>query len=788
MNAFQGKRRGAEESGSNVIRKMIFRYLPYWPLYAAILVLSVICAVVYLRYAVPVYEATATILIKDEKKGMDNSQLLQGLDMLGSSKIVENETEVISSRQLLRQVVSKLHLYAPVIQEGKIVSRSAYTSSPISVEVREPELIRDPTTDVDPVAFTYDDKKKLVYIEGKSYPLDKWGMTPYGELKFIPNINYRKSDNEDPFKFQLRSVKKVVNSLVTRLVVVPSSKTGTVLTLSLQDEVPKRGEDILNELISAYNTAAINDKNVLATNTLNFVKERLRFVVNELDSVESRLQQFKTTKGIVDISEQGKQFLATVGTNDQRISELNVQLAVLDQVQSYVNGRGAKDGIVPSTLGVNDPLLTQLLDKLYTAETEYDRLRKTTAENNPILTTIADQIARLKPTILENLAAQRRNLEASKRNISSSTTQYSSMLRNIPTNEKELLEISRQQSIKNNIYTFLLQKREETALSYASTVADSRLIDDAESSIVPVSPKKGLILLVAILLGLFIATAIIIVKEVLNRNVLFRAEIEELTNTPIIAEISQDNTKEPLVIGEGKRNHIAEEFRQLRTSLGYMGINARKKKVLLTSTITGEGKSFICANLGVSLALTGKKVVIIELDLRKPALSNIVNVSRETGITNYFIGDKEADEIIKRTPVNENLFIIPSGPIPPNPSELILGSRMTELLTYLEGIFDYIIIDTAPVNPVTDAYILSPLCDATLYVIRHGYTPKASVEMIDRNNKVRSLKNLAIVFNGVKARGIGNYGFGYGYGYGTGYGYAEGEEGKGKKKKKGIVA
>src|SRR6478735_2470628 len=383
-------------------------------------------------------------------------------------------------------------------------------------------------------------------------------MTPYGELKFIKNINYRKSDNDDPFKFQLRSIKRVVNSLSLHLVVIPASKTGTVLTLNLQDEVPKRAEDILNELISAYNTANINDKNVLATNTLNFVKERLRFVVNELDSVESRLQQFKTQKGIVDISEQGKQFLATVGTNDQRISELNVQIAVLDQVQSYVNGRGAQSGIVPSTLGVNDPLLTQLLDKLYTAESEYERLRKTTAENNPILTNIADQIARLKPTILENLAGQRRSLEASKRNISTTTTQYSSMLRNIPTNEKELLEISRQQSIKNNIYTFLLQKREETALSYASTVADSRLVDAAQSGIAPVSPKKGLILMVSVLLGLFLATAIILVKEVLNRNVLFRSEIEDLTNIPIIAEISQDNSKDALVIGEGKRNHIAE--------------------------------------------------------------------------------------------------------------------------------------------------------------------------------------------------------------------------------------
>lgn len=773
------RKNGFEESGSNVFNKLLFRYLPYWPLFVAMLIFSIILAAIYLRYTIPIYQSSATILIKDQKKGMDDSQLLEGLNMLGSTKIVENEIEVIRSRSLSSQVVRKLHLYAPITQEGSVISKGAYAISPVRLEHKNPDSL----VPVKKVYFSYDDKKGQVTIDDKAYKVSEWVKTPYGELRFYNNPYYDGTQSADPLFFSLYPVRNVTRSVVSNLDVNPVSKMGTVISLSFRDPVPQRGEDILNELIAEYNKANINDKNALAANTLAFVQDRLHFVVQELDSVESRIQQYKTQKGIVDISEQGRQFLATVGENDARVSEINVQLAVLDQVQSYVTTNSSKAGIVPSTLGVNDPVLSQLLDRLYAAESQYERLKKTTAENNPMMVSLQDEIAKIRPGIMDNISAQRRNLEASKRNISNTNRQYSSMLRTVPTKERELLEISRQQSIKNNIYTFLLQKREETALSYASTVADSRLIDHAESTAGPVSPKPQFVYLLAVLLGLSLTIGVITIKEVLNRNVLFRSEIEEMTTFPIIGEIAYDNSKEPIVIAEGKRNFIAEQFRQLRTSLGYMGINNRKKKILLTSTIPGEGKSFIAGNLGISLALTGKKVVLIELDLRKPKLSNMFNISREVGITNFFIGDKEADEIIKRTEQNENLFIIPSGPIPPNPSELILNGRMEELLNYLETVFDYVIIDTAPVSPVTDAYILSPMCDATLYIVRHGYTPKAYVQMLDHNNKVKGLKNLAIVFNGVRSRGIGRYDYGYGYGqsYGYGYGYDEKEE---KKKKK----
>jgi capsular exopolysaccharide synthesis family protein len=274
-------------------------------------------------------------------------------------------------------------------------------------------------------------------------------------------------------------------------------------------------------------------------------------------------------------------------------------------------------------------------------------------------------------------------------------------------------------------------------------------------------------------IALLAGVSILTFKEMLNPNILFRKEIEGFTTAPIIGEIAYDKTKEPIVVADGKRNVVAEQFRQLRTSLSYIGINSRHKKILVTSTISGEGKSFISANLGVTLALAGKKVVLLELDLRKPKLSGIFKVKSAVGITNYLVGDVNVEDIIKETKVHNNLWIISSGPIPPNPSELIMNGKLNELLTYLESCFDYVIIDTAPVGPVTDAFIISPLCDATLYVVRHGATPKIAIKKLDSISKQGRLKNIAIVFNGVKSRGMGRYGYEYGYGYGNGYGYTE---------------
>jgi tyrosine-protein kinase Etk/Wzc len=773
-------KKGIEDKDANVFRDVLFKYLPYWPLFLTLFGVFLALAWVYLRYATPVYETTATILVKDEKKGVDDANLMEQLDLFGSKKLVENEIEVLKSRMLMHQVVEELSLYAPVTYKGTVKSKSAYVLSPVIIQAMNPDSVRLEKK----VLFSYDSLNRAVIIEGKHYPLNQWVSDGENTIRFLPNPNYEAPEEKKQLFYSIFDPKGITDNLLEHLKVLQAAKLASVIDLTLRDPVPKRSEDILNGLIAVYNKAAVNDKNAQALNTLKFINERLGLVVSSLDSVEHGIQQYKTNEGIVDISAQGQLYLDNVGANDQKMSTVNVQLAVLDQVEKYVASKNNEPGIVPSTLGVDDAGLAALLSKLYDLEVQYDGLSKTTAENNPILVTIRNEIDKIKPNILENIRSLKSNLQASLKNLSGNTSNYASVLKGLPQKERGLIAISRQQTIENGIYSFLLQKREETALSYNSAVADTRIVDHANSTVDPVSPKKILIYVVAVLAAIMAAAALIAIYEVLNQTIVFRSEIDQYTVVPVVGEIMQDNSHAELIMEEGKRSIIAEQFRQLRTSLAYIGINGRKKKVLVTSSISSEGKSFVAANLAITLALTDKKVVLLEMDLRKPKLSHLFNVSREVGLTNYFIGDKDADHIIKSTPINKNLFIIPSGAIPPNPSELILNGRLEELLKYLETVFDYIIIDTAPVSPVTDAYIISPMCDATLYIVRHKVTPKGFIKMLDENIGMRGLKNMAIIFNGVKGRGLGRYGYGYGYGYGGSYGYDQEQTKKEKKSKK----
>jgi capsular exopolysaccharide synthesis family protein len=771
-----------EEEEGSLFSQVLFKYLPYWPLFLCLLLIAGTGAYFYLHYAVPVYESAATILVKDEKKGLDdNSNLMEQLNLFGSKKLVENEIEVIQSRTLMREVVKNLDLYAPVTQEGRINSRPAYLISPIVVQVRNPDSLIEQKK----IYFTFDSANREVSIPGGKYPLGQWIKRSYGEIRFVANPNYQVPDKRRPMFFSLRSVRAVTDELLNDLKVTQATKLSSVIDLKIKDAIPKRGEDILNGLIGEYNKAGISDKNALAANTLRFINERLGIVASELDSVEHGIQKYKTEEGIVDISAQGQLYLNNVGANDQKLSELNVQLAVLDQVESYVQAKSGQAGIVPSTFGVEDPELEALLTKLYDLEVKYEGLSKTTAENNPVLISLRHEIEKIKPSILDNVESLKKNLTAGKGNLITTSNNYASILKALPAKERKLVEISRQQGIKNSIYSFLLQKREETALTFSSAIPDTRIIDSAATTVKPVSPKPLLIWALAIVAAIGMGAGLIAIREGLNQRIVFRSEVEKYTSVPVIGEIMyQPMGDNNLVVTQGQRTVIAEQFRQLRTSMAYIGINSRKKKILITSTISGEGKSFIASNLAMSLALTDKKVVLLELDLRKPKISQLFDVSREVGITNYFIGNKDADHIIKRTEISNNLFIIPSGAIPPNPSELILNGKLEELLQYLDTVFDYIIIDTAPVAPVTDAYILSPLCDATLYVVRHKKTPKGYIKMLDENMKIRGLKNLAIVFNGVKNRGMGGINYGYGYGYGKDYGYGYSEEKKTRKKDK----
>lgn len=750
-----------ENSESSFFEDFSYKYLPFWPLFIFFLIVFLVSAWVYLRYTTPVYAISSTLLINDEKKGADENKIEEALNLLSSNKIVENEIEVIKSRKLMEEVVKDLHLYAPVYEEGKVKVNSAYLFSPVSIEVSEPEKLKPFFN----IYFTYNSKNRRVIIDKNAYPLDTMVATPYGNIKFTANKHYWRP-TQKPLYFSLIQPKQIANSILGNLYVSATSKQSSIVNLYLKDEVPKRGEDILNELMDKYNNDAIEYKNTLAKNTIAFVDERLKLVSDELNSVEKKIQGYKTRKGIVDLSEQGKQYLQIVGENDQKLADVNTRLAVLDQVENYVTAKDNSAGIVPATLGVNDPVLTKLLDRLYQSEIDIEKLKKTTAANNPILESITNEREKIRPSILENIRNQKINLEVSRNNLSSTSRSYNSNLQSIPQQERELLNVSREQSIKNNVYSFLLQKREETALAYASNLVNSKIVSPAQSTIAPVSPKRNIIYLVAVVLAFVFSMALVSFKELFTGKILFRSHIEKYTNIPIVAEISNFKEKKGILVKGNNNRVIQEQFRQLRAATGLFSKTNTKKKILVTSSIPGEGKSVISANLALSLSRSGKKIALLDLDIRNPEISKNFQVSKTIGVANFLEGNIKPAEIINSSDF-PNLDIIPAGETKENPTELLLNGKLAELFEYLEATYDYIVMDTPPVNSVTDAYILSELCDFSLYVIRHKYTPKTFIKKLDDNNKMKPLKNISIVFNGIKPRGFikGDYGYGYGYGY-----------------------
>lgn len=765
--------KSGSKKDENLIIGLWNKFFPYWPLFIVLILIFLAGAWTYLQYSTPLYQASASILIKDEKKGSDESKLSESLNYLSSKKIVENEIEVLRSKLLMKQVVKSKRLYASVFEEGKLKPKLAYSTSPINIEYRNIDTLNKKKK----VYFLYNDTAQKVIINDQAYPANQWVTTSYGVMKFVPRANYKVSKNA--LFFTLDNLKEVVNNFASKLTVSSVSKLSSVISLSIRDESPERAEDVLREVLAGYNKILSDEKNNLASNTSTFVEERLRNEKHDLDSIERKIQKYKSSRDALDISSQGKLYLENVSSNDQKLSEVNTQLSILKQLRGYLVSKNNSGGIVPSTVGVNDPLLSQLLNKLYDAELQYEKLKKTTAENNPVLVSLADEINKIKPSILENIESQQRSLQLNKNNLNATNGSYTSMMQAIPQKEKELVDISREYSIKSNIYNFLLQRREEAALSYSSNTLNNRVVDEPESSTAPVSPNRNLIYLISIILAFIVGISLVIGKELLSRKVLYRYDIENLTNFPVIAEISYEKTKNPLVISGPSRSLIAEQFRRLRASLSYVGIVDGKKKILITSTISGEGKSFIAANLGLTLAIAGKKVIILELDLTNPSLSDKLDVYEQKGLTSYLQGESLPEEIIRKTEASKNLFIIPAGDLADNPSELIMNRKIEDLFAYLEERYDYVLVDTAPVSALSDAYILSPLCDSTLYIVRHNYTPKAGLQRLDENNKINELKNVAIVFNSVEPRGFSKSDYGYGY---TSYGYLNNPKNKSTKR------
>lgn len=747
----------------NLFRLIIQTFFPFWPLFLILIIGCLLAAWGYLQYATPIYEASASIIIKDEQKGVDDSKIMESINPFDSKKIVENEIEVLQSRDLMNAVVGVLNLYAPVYEDIGMRSKSAYTSTPIRVVVNEPKKIRISNEEPEKFSFSYDFEKEEVLFLGEKHALNEWIEISNGHtIMFVKNDRRNRKTN-NPLFFNIVNPKIISDGLVEELGVEVTNKLSSVVNLSIKDPVPERAEDILDQLIREYNQKIIDDRKELAFNTLAFIEDRIENVEKDLGELENKIEEYRSNEGVIDLSEQGRLYLQDVGENDKQITELELQLAVLNNVESYVISKGSTGGIVPSTLGVNDPILSQLIERLYNLEVEYEKLKRTTAENNPILTSISNQIGKIRPSILENVNSQRQNLQSRLNNLNSNNRRFNSTLGNIPRKERTLLEINRGKTIKNNLFSYLLQKREETALANIPTNENSALVNRAEASLGPVSPKPLFAYFIGFSMALVLGISFVKGKEILSGKILFRSEIEGYTQIPIIAELFHIKLPHSKKFKKPEDFVLIEQLRHLGARLGLYRRDFKQRRILITSGISGEGKSFVSSNLAYSLAHTGKKVVLVDMDFRKPFASELFELSSSKGIIGFLKNEVDYNKIVHPSGVNSNLFIVPTGAKGDDYSEILLNGKLEILMESLSEDFEYVILDSAPINVLAEVNLLAEFSDKTLYIIRHGHTSKESVKRLDDSAILNSLKNVSIVFNGLKSRGMVETEYGYGY-------------------------
>lgn len=764
-----------EQTEVNVFLQLMQRYMPFWPLFVITTTLSLAVAFVYVRSQQRIYVASSKVLLKDPNKGTGETKILEALNIFGDQKVVDNEVVVLRSSNLMQEVVRDLHLYAYVYNEGKVRVEELYKeNSPVWFRTTQPEKLSQSKK----YYFKVDWNRQLINIDNKTVHFNDSLVLNNCVIIVEPNPAYPKNLAGKNYYVEFNSVYGASMSIINDLKATPFSVQSTVLDVRLETPVPQKGIDILTKLFQVYIARGIEDKNETAARTLAFIDARLVDVSSSLDSVEKNVQNYKSQNQVIDLSTQGQLFLTLVGESDRAKAEADLKLNVLNEVSSYINSQDKKTGTVPSLAFSKDPVLMSLIEKLKDAELQLQKSRAIGGEKSDAVVFAQQMVDQLHTDIKENIESNRRTILASRNAASSIINTNNSLLNGIPKKERGLVDVKREQAIKNYIYNYLLQKREETSLNSASTIADLRIVESA-SAIGPIKPVVKNFYVGGLMVGIFLAILIVLVREQLNRKVLFRSEIEEKTKVPVVGEIIQIASKDPIVILEGKRTIIAEQFRSLRTNLSFMALNEDAKTTLITSNISGEGKSFISINLAISHTLTNKKVALLELDLRKPRLSNLLGVTRDPGISNYLVGKIPLDGIIKETKI-KNLSVISAGAIPPNPSELILSNKFKEMIAELKLKFDYLVMDSAPIGPVSDSLLLKDHADTTIFVVRHNITPKIYLKQIEGLNQQKKFDNMCIVFNGLKRRGIGgNYGYG-GYGnygnYGSGYGYGYGSQ------------
>lgn len=788
------------------IQQLLFKYIIHWPWFVGAVLVCLIGAWIYLRMATPVYNISATVLIKDDKKG-GNTGSMVGLEELGlsglisSSQNIDNELEVLRSKTLVKEVINLLNLYVSYTDEDGFPSKNMYKTSPVLVSLtpQEAEKLTDPMV-VEMALYgegglevnvTVGDKEYQKHFEKLPavFPMDE-GTSAF--FQSPDSLSLKKdtmeaSSNIRHITAKIKSPMKVARAYCENLKIEPTSKTTSVAVISLKNSSLQRGQDFINQLLEMYNRNTNNDKNEIAQKTAEFIDERINIISKELGSTEANLENFKRNAGITDLTSEAQIALTGNAEYEKKRVENRTQISLIEDLRKYI--RGNEYEVLPGNIGLQDPGLVATIERYNEMLVERKRLLRTSTENNPTIINLDTSIRAMKSNVQATLDGSLKGLLITKADLEREASRFSRRISDAPGQERQFVSIARQQEIKAGLYLMLLQKREENAIALAATANNAKIIDEAIADDIPVSPKRRMIYLIALVLGVGIPVGIIYLIGLTKFKLEGRADVEKLTTIPIVGDIpltDEKNEKDgSIAVFENQNNLMSETFRNIRTNLQFM-LQNDKKVILVTSTVSGEGKSFISANLAISLSLLGKKVVIVGLDIRKPGLNKVFRLStKEKGITLY-LANPETDlmSLVQPSDINQNLYILPGGTVPPNPTELLARDGLDKAIEILKKSFDYVILDTAPVGMVTDTLLIGRVADLSVYVCRADYTHKVEYTLINELAEEKKLPNLCTVINGVDLKrrkygyyyGYGKYGKYYGYDKRYGYGYGYGQE------------
>ena len=779
-----------------------------WQWFLLSLIICFCVALIYLRYAEPVYQVSARMLIKDENRKRNTNQMLAGVEDLGfltNSTGIDNEVEVLKSRVLLRDVVKDLKLYTEYRSQGRVRDHIVYQTQPVIIDL-DPEHL-------DSLDFNLLEKtqwfKMKVWREGRKYMVEGSAMENKTELKaFIHKADSLPTSFKTPlgiitvtenagrefepgktYLVTIRPPMQVATEYLSRLSIAPTSKLTSIAELTLKDKNYRRGMDVLRQLNICYNRQANADKNEVALRTEEFINERMTKINEELGSTESEIQKFKQANAVTSLSD-ASQAVQMSNEFSARLSEANSQLQMINYLRDYVNNPKNRYEIIPSNVGLTDAASARLISDYNQAVQDRNRLLKAASEEAPQVKTLTATIEELQSSIKTALLQARSSADIRRQGIQNQYSMFQGRISAAPLQERVLNQVGRQQDVKSTLYMLLLQKREENSIALAATADNGKLIDEP-LFVGKVSPKNLIVLFGALVLGFLVPGVCIFLVSFFRYKVEGHEDVARLTDLPIIADVAvaSENVKQKagIVVQANKNNQIDEIFRAMRTNIQFM-LQGDQKVILFTSTTSGEGKTFNAANLAVSFALLGKKVILCGLDIRKPALGRLFSVpDRFEGITSLLTLDKVTKSAlvnqIKKSGVNDNLDLLLAGPVPPNPTELLARENFGDIVGMLREMYDYVIFDTAPVGLVTDTLQIGQHADITVFVCRADYTPKSSFALINSLTKEKKMPNPCVVINGIDMSqrkygyyyGYGRYGkygrYGYGrYGYGK-YGY-----------------